>query len=132
MANTWQGHFPDEERVEDGFARTAPVGSFPANGYGLFDMAGNVWQITEDWYRPDTYAMLARNGDRQARHNPKGPSDSYDPDEPGVWKKVSRGESFMCSDNYCRGYRPSARMKVAPDTGLQNTGFRCVKDGFAP
>jgi formylglycine-generating enzyme required for sulfatase activity len=132
MANTWQGHFPDEEKVEDGFARTAPVGSFPANGYGLYDMAGNVWQITEDWYRPDAYVLLAKHSDREARHNPKGPNDSYDPDEPGVWKKVVRGGSFMCSDNYCRGYRPSARMKVAPDTGLENTGFRCVKDGFAP
>ncbi len=132
MANTWQGHFPDEQKVEDGFATTAPVGSFPPNGYGLYDMAGNVWQITEDWYRPDYYAMLVKTQSKEARHNPKGPSDSYDPDEPGIWKKVTRGGSFMCSDNYCRGYRPSARMKVAPDTGLQNTGFRCVKDGFAP
>ena len=132
MANIWQGKFPAEKKVEDGFEGTAPVGSFPPNNFGLFDMAGNVWELTEDWYRPDTYAILAQHSDKELRHNPKGPSDSYDPDEPGAWKKVTRGGSFMCSDNYCRGYRPSARMKTAPDTGLQNTGFRCVKDGTPP
>lgn len=129
MANTWQGRFPAERRVEDGFDGTAPVGSFPPNNYGLYDMAGNVWEITADWYRPDTYALLAKNPDRNARRNPKGPDTSYDPDEPGAWKKTTRGGSWMCADNYCRGYRPSARMKTATDTGLQNTGFRCVKDG---
>ncbi len=132
MANIWQGKFPTENKAEDGFPGTAPVGSFPKNGYGLFDMAGNVWEITNDWYRPDTYATIARSSDKETRHNPKGPTDSYDPDEPGAWKKVTRGGSFMCSDNYCRGYRPSARMKTAPDTGLQNTGFRCAKDGPKP
>ena len=71
----------------------------------------------------------ARRWCARPRHNPQGPADSYDSDEPGAWKKVTRGGSWMCSDNYCRGYRPSARMKTAPDTGLQNTGFRCVKDG---
>jgi formylglycine-generating enzyme required for sulfatase activity len=128
MANTWQGSFPTERRVEDGFDGTAPVGSFPPNGYGLYDMAGNVWEFTADWYRPDTYATLAHTGSREARHNPQGPADSLDPDEPGVPKKVTRGGSWMCSDNYCRGYRPSARMKTAPDTALPNTGFRCLKD----
>ncbi len=129
MANIWQGDFPKEKRVEDGFPGTAPVGSFPPNGYGLLDMAGNVWELTSDWYRPDTYERLAKTSSREARHNPQGPNDSYDPDEPGTQKKVTRGGSWMCSDNYCRGYRPSARMKTASDTGLQNTGFRCVKDG---
>ena len=132
MANIWQGKFPTEKKVDDGFEGTAPVASFPKNGYNIFDMAGNVWELTEDWYRPDTYALLAKNPDKEARHNPKGPADSYDPDEPGAWKKVTRGGSFMCSDNYCRGYRPSARMKTAPDTGLQNTGFRCAKSGTPP
>ncbi len=131
MANTWQGNFPFEHHVEDGYEGTAPVGSFPANGYGLLDMAGNVWEWTSDWYRPDTYLTIHNSPARVARLNPVGPSqsDSYDPDEPGIAKKVTRGGSFMCSDNYCRGYRPSARMKTSPDTGLQNTGFRCVKDG---
>jgi formylglycine-generating enzyme required for sulfatase activity len=132
MANIWQGRFPTEKKCEDGYPATAPVGSFPANGFGLYDMAGNVWELTEDWYRPDAYLMLAKNPNKEARHNPKGPADSYDSDEPGVWKKVTRGGSFMCSDNYCRGYRPSARMKTAPDTGLQNTGFRCAKNGTPP
>jgi formylglycine-generating enzyme required for sulfatase activity len=129
MANTWQGNFPFVHDVKDGFEGTAPVGSFPANGYGLLDMSGNVWEWTSDWYRPDTYQAIRDSPARVARLNPHGPDDSYDPDEPGVWKKVTRGGSFMCSDNYCRGYRPSARMKTSPDTGLQNTGFRCVKDG---
>ena len=132
MANIWQGKFPTEKKVEDGYDGTAPVASFPKNGYGLFDMAGNVWEITDDWYRPDTYATLAKSPNKELRHNPKGPPDSYDPDEPGAWKKVTRGGSYMCGDNYCRGYRPSARMKTAPDTGLQNTGFRCAKDGTPP
>lgn len=130
MANTWQGKFPFEHKVEDGFEGTAPVGSFPANGYGLVDMAGNVWEWTSDWYRPDTYERIHNSAARVVRQNPHGPeqNESYDPDEPGIPKKVTRGGSFMCSDNYCRGYRPSARMKTSPDTGLQNTGFRCVKD----
>jgi formylglycine-generating enzyme required for sulfatase activity len=128
MANIWQGHFPNERRIEDGHDGTAPVASYPPNGYGLHDMAGNVWEFVADWYRPDYYTALSKNPDRAARRNPPGPPDSYDPAEPGVWKRVTRGGSWMCSDNYCRGYRPSARMKTAPDTGLQNTGFRCVKD----
>lgn len=131
MANTWQGHFPGERRIDDGYDGTAPVCSFPPNGYGLYDMAGNVWELTSDWYRPDTYEKRAKSGSKEDRHNPKGPSSAYDPDEPGAQKKVTRGGSWMCSDNYCRGYRPSARMKTSVDTGLQNTGFRCVKDGPA-
>jgi len=129
MANIWQGKFPDEKRVEDGFEGTAPVGMFPPNNFGLYDMAGNVWELTSDWYRPDYYAMIQRLPGKEARRNPQGPQDSYDEDEPGAWKKVTRGGSYMCSDNYCRGYRPSARMKTAADTGLQNSGFRCVRAG---
>ena len=132
LANIWQGKFPTQHTVEDGHAATAPVASYPANGYRLFDMSGNVWEITADWYRPDTYAARAENPLAEVRHNPQGPSDSHDPDEPGIAKKVTRGGSFMCSDSYCRGYRPSARMKTAPDTGLQNTGFRCAKDPISP
>lgn len=132
MANLWQGAFPNENTAADGFAGTAPVGSYPPNSFGLLDMAGNVWELTEDWYRPDTYALRAKNPDKAARRNPKGPADSFDPDEPTAWKKVTRGGSYLCSEIASRGFRPSARMKAAPDTGLQDTGFRCVKDGTPP
>ena len=121
MANTWQGKFPKENSNEDGYLGTAPVRTFPANAFGLFDMSGNVWEMCSDWYLPDYYKM-------SPKANPPGPDTSFDPDEPGVMKRVMRGGSWMCADNYCRGYRPSARMKTAVDTGLPNTGFRCVKD----
>ncbi len=117
--NIWQGEFPYENNVADGFKTTAPVGSFPPNGYGLFDMAGNVWEWCYDLYRPDYYSMSPRN-------NPFGPVDSFDPQEPGLVKRVQRGGSFMCSDNYCTGYRVSARMKGTPDSGTFHAGFRAV------
>jgi formylglycine-generating enzyme len=119
MLNIWQGKFPDKNEVQDGFLTTAPVASFPANGYGLYDMAGNVWEWCSDFYRPDYYRY-------SPFVNPQGPSDSFDPMEPQYAKRVQRGGSFMCSDNYCRGYRVAARMKGTPDSGAFHTGFRTV------
>jgi formylglycine-generating enzyme len=119
-ANIWQGEFPALNSTADGFRVTAPVASYPPNGYALYDMAGNVWEWCADWYRPDYYAQ-------SPKQNPVGPETSLDPNEPQTPKKVQRGGSFLCSDVYCRGYRPSARGKGAPDTGLSHLGFRAVR-----
>ncbi|MBI2823657.1 MAG: formylglycine-generating enzyme family protein [Planctomycetia bacterium] len=125
-ANVWQGKFPVQNTAEDGYEATAPVGSFAPNGFGLYDMAGNVWEWCADWYRPDYYEAAASISGGVAR-NPKGPPDSFDPQEPNVAKRVHRGGSFLCTDQYCTRYMPGSRGKGAPDSGANHLGFRCVK-----
>ncbi|MBX3357140.1 MAG: formylglycine-generating enzyme family protein [Phycisphaeraceae bacterium] len=133
-ANTWQGSFPRVNSHEDGFVRTAPVASYPPNGYGLYDMAGNVWEWTSDLFRDDTYALMARSlGPDGVAANPKGPPASHDPRNPHAPDvRVQRGGSFLCNDSYCASYRVSARMGCTPDTGMSHVGIRLVRDAEAP
>lgn len=123
-ANSWEGSFPYLNEKRDGFIKHAPVKTFNCNRYGLFDMAGNVWEWCSDWYDYNYYSSLAG----KASINPAGPQKSFDPQDPYTPKKVLRGGSFLCNDSYCSGYRVARRMKSSPDTGLEHTGFRCVKD----
>lgn len=124
VMNYWQGDFPYHNDNLDGYSTTAPVGSFPPNGYGLYDMAGNVWEWVLDWYHPRYYEVSPKK-------NPTGvmKEHSLDPNEPNVPKKVVRGGSFLCSEKYCTGYRPSARMATEPLASSNHIGFRCVKSG---
>jgi len=125
QGNFFQGHFPDVNSAEDGYRGTAPVGSFRPNGYGLVDMAGNVWEWCQDWYRPDYFRGLALN--RTVTANPQGPTGGFDPDEPGVPKRVQKGGSFLCSDQYCARFSPGSRGKGDVSTGTNHVGFRCVR-----
>jgi formylglycine-generating enzyme required for sulfatase activity len=113
VANWWQGRFPERDTGEDGFKHRAAVGSFPPNGYGLFDVAGNVWEWSADWFDAEYYA-------RSPKANPFGPDAGTE--------RVIRGGSWMCSENYCSNYRVSARSHATPDSGLNNLGFRCAGD----
>jgi sulfatase modifying factor 1 len=128
MANTWQGEFPWNNHLSDGFESTSPVGSFPENGYGLYDMIGNVWEWTSDWYVP-------RHPDEPEKaccipRNPLGPAadESFDPTQPEIRipRKVLKGGSHLCAPNYCRRYRPAARFPEPVDTSTCHVGFRCI------
>ena len=128
MGNTHQGHFPDHDTGADSFAGVGPVRQFPANGYGLYDVGGNVWEWVSDWYRADYYAGLVAAG--AVARNPQGPLSSHDPGEPGVPKRVHRGGSFLCTDQYCSRYRVGARGKGDVGTSTNHLGFRTVvRDG---
>ncbi len=120
-ANFWQGFFPYQNLEQDGFYSTSPVKSFPPNGYGLYDMAGNVWEFCQDKYHYQAYQQ-------DITAYPKGPKSSLDPREPYAEKYVVRGGSFLCNDSYCSGYRVARRMSTTKDSGLNHTGFRCVKN----
>lgn len=121
MANIYQGQFPSDNTAEDGFLRTAPVKSFAPNHYGLYDMEGNVWEWCFDYYTADYYA-------ESPRKNPQGPVSSHDPMEPSAIKRVQRGGSFLCSDQYCERYKAGGRGKGEINSPTNNVGFRCVKD----
>ena len=124
MANSWEGEFPLNNSKEDGYELRAPVKSYPANGYGLYDMAGNVWEWTSDWYNLNYYNELASM--EQPIVNPKGAAKAYNPNNPYVQEKITKGGSFLCSDSYCASYRISSRMGTSRDSSLEHLGFRTV------
>ena len=126
MANTYQGKFPVKDSAADGFGGLAPVRSFAPNGYGLYEIAGNAWEWVSDWYRPDYYEQLATTGG--VSRNPKGPDESFDPAEPGQKKRVQRGGSFLCTDQYCSRYMVGTRGKGEVSTASNHLGVRPVMD----
>lgn len=125
MANTFQGKFPNSNSALDKYAATSPVKSFPPNNFGIYDMIGNVWEWTSDYYDETYYQKVSKY---KKTSNPSGPQKSYDSNDPYAIKQVIKGGSFLCSDDYCINYRPSARIGAAFDSSTSHIGFRCVKD----
>ncbi len=125
MANTFQGSFPIVDTKEDGFDSTSPVRTFPPNAFGLYDMIGNVWEWTSDYYDIHYFGSFGKD---EVVHNPKGAARSFDPNEPYAEKRVTKGGSYLCASNYCSNYRPSARQGASVDSGASNLGFRTVRD----
>ncbi|HSO50190.1 MAG TPA: SUMF1/EgtB/PvdO family nonheme iron enzyme, partial [Acidimicrobiia bacterium] len=128
MANSWQGEFPWQNLGLDGFEGTSPVASFPVNGYGLYDMTGNVWEWTTDWYapqhpEPESDACCAPSNPRVI-----SPDESFDIGRPGenIPRRVIKGGSHLCAPNYCLRYRPAARQPQMIDTSMSHLGFRCI------
>jgi len=129
MANSHQGHFPNDDTGADAYVGVSPVAKYPPNGYGLYDVGGNVWEWVSDWYRPDYYAQLAAAG--SINRNPQGPTEPFDPSEPGEKKRVHRGGSYLCTDQYCSRYMVGTRGKGEVTTGTNHLGFRCVQPRVA-
>ena len=123
--NSWEGEFPVENTQADGFEKTAPVKTYPPNGYGLYEISGNVWEWTSDWYNVNYYNDCLSNG---VTDNPKGSKKAYNPNNPYIDERVIRGGSFLCNASYCASYRVSSRMATDTNTSLEHLGFRTVMD----
>lgn len=123
--NSWEGEFPVDNTQADGFEKSAPVKTYPPNGYGLYEISGNVWEWTSDWYSSQYYKYCKENS---ITNNPKGPKEAFNPNNPYVDERVIRGGSFLCNASYCASYRVSSRMATDPNTSLEHLGFRTVMD----
>ncbi len=123
--NSWEGEFPVDNTQADGFEKSAPVKTYPPNGYGLYEISGNVWEWTSDWYSSQYYQYCKENS---ITNNPKGPNEAFNPNNPYIDERVIRGGSFLCNASYCASYRVSSRMATDPSTSLEHLGFRTVMD----
>ncbi|MDA9760652.1 formylglycine-generating enzyme family protein [Flavobacteriaceae bacterium] len=123
--NSWEGEFPVDNTQADGFEKSAPVKTYPPNGYGLYEISGNVWEWTSDWFSSQYYQYYKENS---ITNNPKGPKEAFNPNNPYVDERVIRGGSFLCNASYCASYRVSSRMATDPNTSLEHLGFRTVMD----